>query len=73
MNQLTITLLIKELVAARDVIRELNRSNKNNPNLEKAVQNYDKTCDEIKQITQDKILIPLTEQEKIRKLTTRFE
>lgn len=73
MSSLVISLLIKEVVAARDVIRELNRSNKINPKLEKAVQNYDKACDEIRKITAERITGPMSAYDQERKAIRRYE
>lgn len=81
MSSLVISLLIKEVVAARDVIRNLEEAPSTNlgenkfitRKLAASLKNYQRTCDEVRKITEERITGPLTGYEQERKAIRRYE
>lgn len=81
MSSLVISLLIKEVVAARDVIRNLQEAPLTNLDenvfitrkLAASLKNYQKTCDEVRKITAERITGPMSAYEQERKSIRRYE
>lgn len=60
MSSLVISLLIKEVVAAREVIGNLEVRYITNPKLAASLKNYQRTCNEVRKITEEQITGPLS-------------
>lgn len=72
MSSLVISLLIKEVVAAREVIADI-VTPVSAKKLEKSLQNYYDTCHEIRKITEERITGPMSAYEQERKSIRRYE
>lgn len=73
MSSLVISLLIKEVVAAREVIRHLNETPFANAKLAASLKQYHKTCDEVRKTTADQITGPMSGYQQEPKAIRRYE
>lgn len=73
MSSLVISLLIKEVVSAREVIRHLNETPPINAKLTASLKNYHKTCNEVRKITEERITRPMSAYDQERKSIRRYE
>jgi len=73
MSSLVISLLIKEIVSAREVIRHLEQTPFTNSKLAVSLKAHKKTCEEIVKITSEQIIDPLSGYAEQAKAGRTFE
>lgn len=73
MSSLVISLLIKEVVAARDVIRNLEETAFTSSKLAASLKNYQTTCNEVRKITEERITGPMEGYAPETNLVRRYE